>query len=34
VLQCRDLRTDGSHTGDLCPRAGGLDQDIYGDLTP
>ncbi len=34
VLQCRDLKPDGSHTGDLCPRAGGLDQDIYGDLTP
>ncbi len=34
VLQCRTLRTDGSYTGDTCPRAGGLDQDIYGDLTP
>lgn len=34
VLQCRTQRTDGSYTGDTCPRAGGLDQDIYGDLAP
>ena len=29
VLQCR---TNGS--GDTCPRSGGLDQNIYGDLAP
>jgi hypothetical protein len=34
VLQCRTLRADGTYTGDTCPRAGGLDQDIYGDLSP
>jgi hypothetical protein len=34
VKQCRTLKTDGTYTGDTCPRAGGLDQDIYGDLTP
>jgi hypothetical protein len=34
VLQCRDVLADGSITGDKCPRAGGLDQDIYGDKTP
>jgi hypothetical protein len=34
VLQCRTVRTDGSVTGDTCPRDGGLDQNIYGDLTP
>lgn len=34
VLQCRTARADGSFTGDTCPRAGGLDQDIYGDLAP
>jgi hypothetical protein len=34
VLQCRDVLPDGSITGDKCPRNGGLDQDIYGDLTP
>jgi hypothetical protein len=34
VLQCRIVKSDGSHTGDLCPRDGGLDQNIYGDLTP
>ncbi len=34
VLQCRTQKTDGSYTGDTCPRAGGLDQNIYGDLTP
>jgi hypothetical protein len=34
VLQCRTQRTDGTFTGDTCPRAGGLDQDIYGDLSP
>ena len=34
VLQCRTKRADGTFTGDTCPRAGGLDQDIYGDLSP
>jgi hypothetical protein len=34
VLQCRTARADGSFTGDTCPRAGGLDQNIYGDLAP
>ena len=34
VLQCRTQRPDGTFTGDTCPRAGGLDQDIYGDLSP
>jgi hypothetical protein len=34
VLQCRTVLPDGSITGDTCPRAGGLDQDIYGDRTP
>lgn len=34
VLQCRTTKPDGSLTGDTCPRAGGLDQNIYGDLTP
>jgi len=31
VLQCRTQRPDGSFTGDTCPRAGGLDQNIYGE---
>jgi hypothetical protein len=30
VLQCRATAT----AGDTCPRAGGLDQNIYGDLAP
>jgi len=34
VLQCRTMRADGSFTGDTCPRNGGLDADIYGDLMP
>jgi hypothetical protein len=34
VFQCRTQKTDGSFTGDTCPRAGGLDQNIYGDLAP
>lgn len=34
VLQCRTPRQDGTFTGDTCPRAGGLDQNIYGDLSP
>jgi hypothetical protein len=34
VLQCRTARSDGSYTGDKCPRDGGLDQNIYGDKSP
>src|SRR5262249_37680504 len=34
VLQCRTQKPDGSFTGDTCPRPGGLDQNIYGDLSP
>jgi hypothetical protein len=34
VLQCRHELDDGSISGDTCPRDGGLDQDIYGDLAP
>lgn len=34
VKQCRHLLSDGSWSGDTCPRAGGLDQNIYGDTTP
>jgi len=33
VLQCRDL-IGGVFTGDLCPRAGGIDQNIYGSTAP
>ena len=33
VHQCR-TRTDGVWSGDLCPHAGGIDQNIYGDYTP
>jgi hypothetical protein len=33
VHQCRTFQ-DGAWSGDLCPRDGGLDQNIYGDLTP
>jgi hypothetical protein len=33
VLQCR-APVDGTWGPDTCPRAGGLDQDIYGDHTP
>jgi hypothetical protein len=33
VHQCRTL-VSGVYTGDTCPRDGGLDQNIYGDLTP
>lgn len=34
VKQCRTLRADGTVTEDTCPRDGGLDADIYGDLMP
>ena len=33
VMQCRDATPTGL-TGDMCPRDGGLDQNIYGDLAP
>jgi hypothetical protein len=34
VMQCRAVNPDGSIGSDTCPWAGGLDQNIYGDLTP
>ena len=34
VLQCRTSTSSGSFTGDTCPRAGGLDQNIYGASMP
>jgi hypothetical protein len=34
VKQCRHQLPDNSWSGDTCPRAGGLDQNIYGDLAP
>ncbi|MEO8208615.1 MAG: sialidase family protein [Chloroflexota bacterium] len=34
VLQCRADNGDGTYGGDTCPRGGGLDQDIYGNLAP
>jgi hypothetical protein len=34
VLQCRHVTTSGGISGDTCPRDGGLDQNIYGDLMP
>jgi hypothetical protein len=33
VHQCRTF-SGGTWSGDLCPRDGGLDQNICGDLTP
>jgi hypothetical protein len=33
VLQCR-VFSGGAWSGDRCPRAGGLDQNIFGDVTP
>jgi hypothetical protein len=33
VMQCRTV-SNGSWSGDLCPHAGGLDQDIYGSALP
>ena len=33
VIQCRTF-SDGAWSGDTCPHAGGLDQNIFGDLTP
>jgi hypothetical protein len=34
VRQCRTEVSTDLFTGDTCPRAGGLDQNIYGDRTP
>jgi hypothetical protein len=34
VIQCRAALPDGTWGPDTCPRAGGLDQNIYGDHTP
>jgi hypothetical protein len=34
VEQCRTQNPDGSITRDTCPWTGGLDQNIYGDVTP
>jgi hypothetical protein len=34
VLQCRHDTGGGGISGDTCPRAGGLDQNIYGDFSP
>jgi hypothetical protein len=33
VVQCR-VFASGAWSGDRCPRVGGIDQNIYGDLTP
>ena len=34
VKQCRLVLADDTLSGDLCPRGGGLDQNIYGDQAP
>jgi hypothetical protein len=34
VQQCRAAQPDGTWGPDTCPRAGGLDQNVYGDHTP
>jgi hypothetical protein len=34
VLQCRTGDATSGFSSDLCPRDGGLDQNIYGDTTP
>jgi hypothetical protein len=34
VVQCRVVLPGPSWSGDGCPHAGGIDQDIYGDLSP
>lgn len=34
VMQCRVQNPDGSFGPDTCPYAGGLDANIYGDVTP
>ena len=33
VHQCR-VNVNGSWSGDRCPHAGGIDQDIYGSTIP
>lgn len=34
VLQCRTVSSSGVWSGDTCPHAGGLDQNIYGSTVP
>ncbi len=34
VMQCRTQNPDGSFSRDTCAYAGGLDSNIYGDITP
>lgn len=34
LSHCRITRDDGSVSEDTCPRAGGLDQTISGDVAP
>jgi hypothetical protein len=34
VVQCRVVLAGPSWSGDRCPHAGGIDQDIYGDKSP
>jgi hypothetical protein len=34
VLQCRTFSASTGWSGDTCPRNGGLDQNIYGKVTP
>lgn len=34
VMHCRTQNPDGSISRDMCPWAGGLDQNIYGAVTP
>jgi hypothetical protein len=34
VLQCRTVNSAGTIGRDTCPRAGGLDQNVYGDKAP
>jgi len=34
VVQCRIVSSTGVWSGDRCPHAGGIDQDIYGAALP
>jgi hypothetical protein len=34
VFQCRENGGTSRFTSDLCPRAGGLGQNVYGDVAP
>ena len=34
VLQCRVQSSTGAFSGDRCPHAGGIDQNIYGASAP